>query len=74
MPKNTKVHFEFRKPGYLPNPYASDVFADGSQTVQAKLVAEPKIVAATPVPAPRKPKKDKSPDKQGDDDTIKIDF
>ena len=74
VPKNTKVHFEFRKAGYLPNPYASDVFADGSQTVQAKLVAEPKIVAATPVAAPRKAKKDKSPDKQGDDDTIKIDF
>ena len=74
VPKNTKVHFEFRKPGYLPNPYASDVFADGSQTVQAKLVAEPKIVAATPVPSPRKAKKDKSPDKQSDDDTIKIDF
>jgi hypothetical protein len=72
VPKNTKVHFEFRKAGYLPNPYVSDVFADGSQTVQAKLVAEPKIVAATPVAPPRKPKK--PTDKQSDDDTIKIDF
>ena len=74
VPKNTKVHLEFRRAGYLPNPYASDVFADASQTVQAKLVAEPRVLAATPVPIPRKAKKNKPPDKQGDEDTIKIDF
>ncbi|MFL5312890.1 MAG: hypothetical protein ACJ79H_20855, partial [Myxococcales bacterium] len=74
VPKNTKIHFEFRRAGYLPNPYVSDVFADASQTVQAKLVAEPKVVAASPVGTPRKAKKDKPPAKQGDEDTIKIDF
>ena len=73
-PKNTKVHLEFRRAGYLPNPYVSDVFADASQTVQAKLVAEPKVLAASPVPGPRKTKKERPLDKQGDEDTIKIDF
>jgi serine/threonine protein kinase len=72
VPKNTKVHLEFRRAGYLPNPYVSDVFADASQTVQAKLVAEPKVVATSAVAAPRKAKK--APAKQGDEDTIKIDF
>jgi serine/threonine protein kinase len=73
VPKNTKVHVEFRKAGYLPNPQVSDVFADASQTVQAKLVAEPKVLAATPVPTARKPKKDKKVD-PGSEETIKIDF
>jgi len=73
VPRNTKVHLELRKAGYLPNPYASDVFADASQTVQAKLIPEPKVLAATPAQAPRKAKKDK-PQKQGDEETIKIDF
>jgi serine/threonine protein kinase len=71
VPKNTKVHFEFRRAGFLPNPYTSDVFADASQTVQARLVAEPKVTAASPVPVARKPKK-KSDD--GTEETIKIDF
>ncbi|HWE23031.1 MAG TPA: hypothetical protein VG496_03730, partial [Myxococcales bacterium] len=70
VPKNTKVHFEFRKPGFLPNPYVSDVFADSSQTVQARLIAEPKVVAASPVPA-RRAKKKKA---EEDGETIKIDF
>ncbi len=73
VPKNTKVHLEFRKAGYLPNPYASDVFADASQTAQAKLVAEPKVVAATPAQASHKAKKDKKVD-PGSEETIKIDF
>ncbi|HKC58849.1 MAG TPA: hypothetical protein VKB92_02080, partial [Myxococcales bacterium] len=73
VPKNTKVHVEFRKAGYLPNPQVSDVFADASQTVQAKLVAEPKVLAATPAPTGRKAKKDKKVD-QGSEETIKIDF
>jgi len=73
VPKNTKVHVEFRKAGYLPNPQVTDVFADASQTVQAKLVAEPKVLAATPVPTARKPKKDNKVD-QGSEETIKIDF
>jgi serine/threonine protein kinase len=73
VPKNTKVHFEFRKQGFLPNPYVSDVFADASQTVQAKLIPEPKVAAASPVPPPRKGKRDKKLD-QGSEETIKIDF
>ena len=73
VPKNTKVHFEFRKPGFLPNPYVSDVFADASQTVQAKLIPEPRVAAASPVASPRKGKKDKKLD-QGNEETIKIDF
>ncbi len=73
VPKNTKVHVEFRKAGYLPNPQVTDVFADASQTVQAKLVAEPKVLAATPAPTSRKGKKDKKVD-QGSEETIKIDF
>jgi hypothetical protein len=36
-------------------------------------VAEPKVLAATPAPAARKPKKDKKVD-QGSEETIKIDF
>ena len=72
VPKNTKVHFEFRKAGFLPNPYLSDVFADSSQTVQAKLIAEPRVVAASPI-APRKPKKAKKVD-ENDGETLKIDF
>jgi serine/threonine protein kinase len=73
VPKNTKVHLEFRKAGYLPNPYASDVFADASQTAQAKLVPAPKVVAATPAQTSHKPKKDKKVD-SGSEETIKIDF
>jgi hypothetical protein len=73
VPKNTKVHLEFRKAGYLPNPYSSDVFADASQTAQAKLVPEPKVVAATPAQPPHKAKKDRKVD-PGSEETIKIDF
>ena len=72
VPKNTKVHFEFRKAGFLPNPYVNDVFADASQTVQARLFPEPKVVAASPVPS-RKPKKTKKSD-EDNGETIKIDF
>ena len=71
VPKNSKVRFEFRKPGYLPDPYVSEVFADVSRTVQAKLM---KVAAASPATAPRKQqKKDKKVD-QGSEETIKIDF
>ncbi len=59
VPRNTKVHLEMRKPGYVPNPYQSDVFADSAQTVTARLTAEPKVVAATPLEVRKKPKKDK---------------
>jgi serine/threonine protein kinase len=72
VPKNTKVHFEFRKAGFLPNPYMSDVFTDSSQTIQAKLMPEPKVLAASPV-APRKAKKTKKA-AENDGETLKIDF
>ena len=74
VPKNTKVHFEFRKAGFLPNPYASDVFADASQTVQAKLVAEPRVVAASPIPSTKHGGKKPSKKVEGSEETIKIDF
>ena len=45
VPRNARVHFQFRKPGFVD--YAMDVIADQPQTVQAVLKAEPK-----PPPAP----------------------
>jgi len=51
VPRNEKVHFEFRKSGYLD--YSMDVIADQPQTVQAALKSAPKpVAAATPVPDP----------------------
>ena len=44
VPRNAKVHFEFRKAGYLD--YAMDVIADQPQTVQAQLKPAPAPVAA----------------------------
>src|SRR5438270_1767090 len=48
VPRNAKIHFEFRKAGYFD--YAMDVIADQPQTVQAVLKAVPKapIAAETP--------------------------
>jgi hypothetical protein len=40
VPRNAKVHFEFRKAGYAD--YSMDVIADQPQTVQAILKLEPK--------------------------------
>ena len=45
VPRNTKVHFDFRKSGFID--YAMDVIADQPQTVQAALKAVPR--PATPV-------------------------
>jgi len=45
VPRDAKVHFEFRKSGYLD--YATDVIADQPQTVQATLKPRP-----APPPAP----------------------
>src|SRR5437870_6530579 len=45
VPRNAKVHFEFRKSGFVD--YAMDVIADQPQTVQAALKAVPR--PATPV-------------------------
>jgi len=44
VPRNAKVHFEFRKSGYVD--YAMDVIADQPQTVQAQLKPAPAPVAA----------------------------
>jgi hypothetical protein len=71
VPRNAKVHFEFRKAGFVG--YAMDVIADQPQTVQATLKVEPK--PPEPAPAPvvvqasekktrhekRKTKKDRAP-------------
>jgi len=71
VPKNATVHFEFRKAGYLPNPYSSEAVADASKTVQARLAPEPKLKIGSPVAAPAKPKKKSD---EGTEETIKIDF
>jgi len=44
VPRNAKVHFEFRKSGYVDT--AMDVIADQPQTVQAQLKPAPAPVAA----------------------------
>jgi hypothetical protein len=44
VPRNAKVHFEFRKSGYIDT--AMDVIADQPQTVQAQLKPAPAPVAA----------------------------
>jgi hypothetical protein len=64
VPRNAKVHFEFRKTGYVD--YAMDVIADQPQTVQAILKAEPK---STPAPvvveaSDRKPERKSRPEKR----------
>jgi serine/threonine-protein kinase len=72
--KNSKVRFEFRKVGYLP--YAMEIVADSPQTVSGKLMAEPRVLASSPVAPRKKPKSDKPPaaPKPDEDGTIKIDF
>ena len=69
VPRNAKVHFEFRKSGFFD--YAMDVIADQPQTVQAMLKAVPKpapIASETPEHRPasekkhRKERKPKAPD------------
>jgi hypothetical protein len=54
VPRNAKVHFEFRKSGYVD--YAMDVIADQPQTVQAALKAAPAPIAAA---APEKRSRDR---------------
>ena len=57
VPRNAKIHFEFRKAGYFD--YAMDVIADQPQTVQAVLKAVPKapIAAETPERERKTPEK-----------------
>jgi hypothetical protein len=64
VPRNTKVHFEFRKAGFLD--YAMDIIADQPQTVTAVLKAAPRPAVAAEVPErkpqlERKHKKERSP-------------
>ncbi|TMA26812.1 MAG: hypothetical protein E6J78_12600 [Deltaproteobacteria bacterium] len=52
VPKNVKVHFAFSKKDYLP--YVEERIADAAQLVKVTLQAEPKVVAARPVPESKK--------------------
>jgi serine/threonine protein kinase len=70
VPKNSKVHLEFRKSGFLP--YTTEIVADVPQAVSGKLTAEPKVVAASPVALPKK-RKAQAP-KPDEDGTIHVDF
>jgi hypothetical protein len=67
VPKNTKVHFEFSKAGYIG--YSMDVIADQAQNVHAQLRPAP-VAAADPAEKKstkktRKEKPDKAPSKDG---------
>jgi hypothetical protein len=63
VPKNAKVHFEFKKAGYLA--YVTEVLAEQNQQVTARLIAEPRAAAAEP--PPRQPPSRKSrADKKND--------
>jgi serine/threonine protein kinase len=63
VPRNAKVHFEFRKSGFID--YAMDVIADQPQTVQAVLKAVPRppqpVAAEEQRPPEKKRKKDRAP-------------
>jgi serine/threonine protein kinase len=63
VPRNAKVHFEFRKAGYID--YAMDVIADQPQTVQAGLKSTPRPAVAVETserkPRPEKKKKERAP-------------
>ena len=51
VPRNAKVHFDFKKPGYLP--FVTEVIADQDQNVTAKLEAEPAAASASPAERPQ---------------------
>jgi hypothetical protein len=57
VPRNAKVHFDFRKAGFFD--YAMDIIADQPQTVQAVLKAVPKPPALAVETAERKPAPEK---------------
>ena len=57
VPPNAKVHFEFRKQGYVD--YAMDVIADQPQTVQAALKAAPVATSAVAHVPDKKPRPEK---------------
>jgi hypothetical protein len=66
VPKNTKVHFEFSKDGYVG--YAMDVIADQSQNVHAVL----KGVEVASTERPKKKKKKKADDVPAKDGLIDL--
>jgi hypothetical protein len=64
VPRSARVHFEFRKSGYLD--YSMDVIADQPQTVQAALKPAPSVRPA-PIAievSEKKPRGDKKPKKE----------
>jgi hypothetical protein len=54
VPKNVKIHLAFSKKEFLP--YVEERIADAAQLVKVVLQAEPKVVAARPVPESKKTK------------------
>jgi serine/threonine protein kinase len=65
VPKNTKIHFEFTKPGFVG--YAMDVIADQAQQVRANLKAAPvEKKESTPTPGHAKKKKNEGEKKAED--------
>jgi len=61
VPRNAKVHFEFRKSGFLD--YAMDVIADQPQTVQAVLKAVPRAPQPVAAEEQRQPEKKRKKDR-----------
>ena len=64
VPKNAKVHFEFKKAGYLA--YVTELLAEENQQVTAKLIAEPTAAAAAEPPPRQRPHRKSRPDKSED--------
>ncbi len=62
VPRNSKVHFDFRKPGYLP--YVTEVIADQNQTVTAQLEAAPAAPTASDRPQHRRRKREAGNEKE----------
>ena len=61
VPRNAKVHFEFRKSGFID--YAMDVIADQPQTVQAVLKAVPRAPQPVAAEEQRQPEKKRKKDR-----------
>jgi serine/threonine protein kinase len=75
VPKNVKVHLAFSKKDFLP--YVEERIADAAQLVKVVLQAEPKIVAARPVPESKKSKEPKTQEPKGEPaskDDIPVEF
>jgi hypothetical protein len=75
VPKNVKVHLAFSKKEFLP--YVEERIADAAQLVKVVLQAEPKIVAARPVPESKKSREPKAQEPKGEPaskDDIPVEF